>query len=195
MNKPAILILGQTRVGKSSIINYVLQKQVAETCSYKPKTKGIIAYEGESFYIYDTEGYEVAKTEKFEANINEWLSKIKPACIWYVISAAGVRVSEYDEKILNTLISNHKTALVFSKVDEVSAKQLKDLIDCLPQKLRKNLPIFKFNNVDIKRERFLFLKKILPKSVYEHFFVRYAYDNKNDINLIVLNALLEFSCF
>ena len=61
MQKPNLLVVGGTGVGKSSLINLVFGKEVARVGNGKPITKGIDRYEVNDFplVLYDAEGYEI----------------------------------------------------------------------------------------------------------------------------------------
>ena len=73
IKKPNILICGATGVGKSSFVNEVFGKNIAEVGTGKPITRHVIRYEDKelSVVLYDSEGYEIGKEkQKYYTNVN-----------------------------------------------------------------------------------------------------------------------------
>ncbi len=134
IQKPNILIAGATGVGKSSIINMVFGAGVAVVGTGKPITQKIDVYENDKVdvRIYDSKGYEVESNEsdEFLQNVVE-LAK-RPArpeeaihLVWYCISAAGGRVTDYDSKAINTFVnSGIPVAVIFTKADLATNEEI-----------------------------------------------------------------------
>lgn len=108
-SKVNIMVVGGTGVGKSSLINKVFGRELAETGSGEPITKGIVSYTYEGFpaVIYDTEGYEIINgsfdNSNFNKNILSEIKRLKEEKLkdqihlfWYCISATGHRITNYD---------------------------------------------------------------------------------------------------
>ena len=78
MNKGNVLVIGNSGVGKSTLINAVLGENVAKT-SFGPKgtTKEIFIYEGEPFNVIDTIGFEPSlfRNNKAIASVKSWSKK------------------------------------------------------------------------------------------------------------------------
>ena len=134
LKKPNILIAGGTGVGKSSIINMVFGKNVAQTGTGKPITQGIEVYESENVdvRIYDSMGYEIqsSRSDEFLQSVialakNFTTPERAIHLVWYCISAAGGRVTDYDLKAIKTFSDcNIPTAIVFTKVDQSNDEEI-----------------------------------------------------------------------
>ncbi len=114
--KARILLLGKTGVGKSSFINYFLDKEVAKTGIGNPVTSSMEAYEidvNETFGIevYDTKGIEV---ENAEAIVDEIMQEIKKRnhdmdvtnwfhTIFYCVSMNNARLEDYEINFINRM--------------------------------------------------------------------------------------------
>lgn len=132
MQKPNLLVVGGTGVGKSSLINLVFGKEVARVGNGKPITKGIDRYEVNDFplVLYDAEGYEItasgeADNGNFETNVIPELEKMNNKSlkeqihiVWYCISITNHRITDYDLKNIEYFIKhNMKIAVVFTQCD------------------------------------------------------------------------------
>lgn len=140
---PNILILGQTGVGKSSLINTIFEKNIAAVSNTKAQTRGFHVYSDKDVpvNIIDSEGYELEKSADFKKMIEEYLNlhfdeltkQIHLA--WYCISISSARVLPYDIDILKFLLEkNIPTCVVLTQCDNdtpegTTAAQLKKVID------------------------------------------------------------------
>lgn len=71
-----VLIVGKTGVGKSTLINAVYGKNVAEVGSGSPITQNIQEYKiDDKFSIFDTKGLEFKDYESIKCEIEERLRK------------------------------------------------------------------------------------------------------------------------
>lgn len=158
--KPVILVAGPTGAGKSTLINLVFGRKVAETGQGKPVTgydkegKPIPGhtdkFENEFVVLYDSKGYEHGETaqEDFSQEIEQFIDDKQrdPAkainIVWYCISAPNSRILDVDRKLLRFFRAKGiPTALIFTQVDCVSQDQL----DALTEEARtidSNIPIF-----------------------------------------------------
>lgn len=133
-----ILILGKTGVGKSSLLNYICEKQLAVAGAGKPKTgKGIYEYtatiNGQQVRIFDSWGIEAgSKTEEWENLLKTELEKrnaSKPPSEWfhsciYCIGSGGSRVEDIDAKIINMLASDgYNVAVILTKADQSTLEE------------------------------------------------------------------------
>lgn len=130
IEKPNIMVVGGTGVGKSSLVNQIFGSNVAKVGSGQPVTKGCHKYEYKSINIFDTEGYEIS----CDGNIdNSNFTKVVISEIerrrrmelkeqihlfWYCLSITNHRITDYDIyniKKLQELGVN--LAIVFTKCD------------------------------------------------------------------------------
>lgn len=128
------VIVGQTGVGKSTLINYLYGQQTAAVDIGKPVTKNgfhPIDFEinGLPVTLFDSWGLEVGK-------LDQWLQELKnefkdrgvdqPADKWfhsvfYCIQAGGARIQDRDITIIKTFIEqSYKISVVLTKCDQVS---------------------------------------------------------------------------
>ena len=150
------LVLGKSGVGKSSLLNYLFDRKVAETGAGRPVTQrkegstvGIYEFDpidkGEyKLCIFESWGIEADKSKDWldlihqkvdetdrELKINSWFH-----CVVYCISAKGARLEEFEvEDILKTL-QEKGIGLVFAltKSDMATADEIEGLKD----EIRKN---------------------------------------------------------
>ena len=80
INHLNIQIIGKTGVGKSTLVNSLLSKEVAEVNIGKPCTMETTCYQNEEKYpflrIYDTRGIEISQNFNIEALFNSTLKDI-----------------------------------------------------------------------------------------------------------------------
>lgn len=140
-----ILALGKSGTGKSSLLNYMLGKQIYETGIGRPVTKcGIFPRESRietlNVVFYDSFGIEAG-------NIETWKGIIKRAMIehgisqtpskWfhiilYCIQASGNRIESMDTEIINSFIhEGFHVIVVFTKADQLPKQQLDELTDVI----------------------------------------------------------------
>lgn len=143
IKRPNILLLGQTGVGKSSLVNTLFGDELAQVSHTKPETRGFHSYQDENIpvNIIDSEGYELAASEQFQESLSRYIDgnfaditkQIHIA--WYCISISSARVLPYDLDNLDYLLNTKKipTCVVFTQCDNDTpegdtAKSLKEVI-------------------------------------------------------------------
>ncbi len=113
VKRPNILILGQTGVGKSSLINVIFGKELANVSDTKPETHEFYMYSDPEILvnIIDSEGYELGNPEQFKQNLEKYISsrfaniEEQIHIAWYCISITSAKVLPYDLDNLDFLIS------------------------------------------------------------------------------------------
>lgn len=143
LKKPNILLAGMTGVGKSSLINMIFGEDCAVVGTGKPVTQKIDLYESPdtSVRIFDTKGYEFGEKadQEFYDNVVSLAKNPSDAekevhIVWYCISCANGRVTDYDLKALEEFHSaNIPVAVIFTKADSTNEEDLRELKSVLPQ--------------------------------------------------------------
>lgn len=126
-----VLIIGKSGVGKSSLLNYIFDKNIMETGTGRPVTrKGVFT---EKLKISDDFIINLSDTWGLEANkASEWQSLImeevkKHDCekvsewfhtIFFCISAKSARVEDFEKKIIKSLVDyGNKVIVVLTHAD------------------------------------------------------------------------------
>ncbi|WP_297204492.1 GTPase [uncultured Brachyspira sp.] len=140
-----LLVLGQTGVGKSSLLNALVGKKIEETGIGKPCTpEGIFPHEetidGKDVVIYDSWGLEVGKSDKWYNMIKEELkyrSVDKDMKDWYhsvtyCIQAGGAKIQDFDINIIKQFLEDKYNVIVaLTKADQLSEEKEKEFIEII----------------------------------------------------------------
>ncbi len=131
------VIVGQTGVGKSSLINYLYGKKIADSGVGKPVTKqGFHEIDFEinelPVRLFDSWGLEADQAETWmhdlekelkERSVNESADKWFHSA-FYCIQASGARIQDCDIKIIKKFIeNNYKISVVLTKSDLISEEE------------------------------------------------------------------------
>lgn len=130
-NRPKVTFLGRSNVGKSSLINSLVGKQLARSSSRPGKTVKLDFFlvQHKLFFV-DLPGYGFAKRSK------EALEHYRKLIAWYLfrsevvhklavlIMDAKVGLTDYDRESINLLTDNNiPFIIVANKVDKLSMSQ------------------------------------------------------------------------
>ena len=142
-----ILLLGQTGVGKSSLLNYIAGKELAEagiSSHIGGITRGINKYSvdinGQMCEVSDSEGLELSHSEYWLKLLNKELfnDTAKTAIsdwyhiVIYCIGANGGRVQDFELEILDRIIdSGYGTIIAFTKADLATEEELQSMINII----------------------------------------------------------------
>lgn len=112
-----VMILGKTGVGKSTLINNMFSKKVAETGTGRPVTTKIRKYELPEYplAIYDTPGLELSGENDVDNLLEQVIGEIQKGiksgnvseaihCIWYCVSTPSHRFEQAEVKFLQKLL-------------------------------------------------------------------------------------------
>ncbi|MCU0680181.1 MAG: ribosome biogenesis GTP-binding protein YihA/YsxC [Planctomycetes bacterium] len=131
--KPQIALIGRSNVGKSSVINSLVnQKDLARTSSYPGRTQEINLFLiNQAFYLVDLPGYGYAKLpgsvrDYIEDMINWYFfsSEYKQKKVILIIDA-NVGPTKNDLDMLHSLeIAEKETIVVANKIDKIKKSEL-----------------------------------------------------------------------
>ncbi|MBU3157641.1 YcjF family protein [Clostridium estertheticum] len=178
IKRPNILLCGATGVGKSSVINKVFGRNVAEVGSGQAVTRGITKYQDENLDInlYDSEGYEIGSIAQsdFHKNIIGFIDdqRIKSHNLseqihmaWYCISAGNKRITELDFEVIREIQKkNVKVAVLFTQIDSVDEEELNDISNTLQQGIN-NIESFNLSIYNEVPKEYLDWEKLMKWSV------------------------------
>ncbi len=119
-------MIGQTGVGKSTLINAIFRKPLATTGIGKPVTKVIQPFEDPDVPVtlYDTKGVELGDSKRSVIRDYKRLIAAKRKgppeehihLLWYCMDAGQTRVEDYDLEIMRALAEEVPVILVFTQV-------------------------------------------------------------------------------
>ena len=127
-NRPEFAFIGRSNVGKSSLINMLLnQHHLAKTSGRPGKTQLINHFlVNNSWYLVDLPGYgyaRVSKTqkEKFQSFITQYFKKREQLVCAFVLIDVRLEPQKIDLDFLAYLAENQiPMVMVFTKVDKIS---------------------------------------------------------------------------
>src|SRR4051794_9915226 len=147
-----ILVIGQTGVGKSTLINAIFRKPLATTGIGKPVTQVIQRFEDPSVPVtlYDTKGVELGDSKRsvirdykrLIARHRKGAAEEHIHLLWYCMDAGQTRVEDYDVEIMRELAEEVPVICVFTQViDDERADGLETAIGDANLQLVANHPI------------------------------------------------------
>ena len=146
-----LLIIGQTGVGKSSLINALVGKEIEKMGVGKPKiTKGIFNYEaeidGKKVIIHDSWGLEIGADEEWEKIIKNALkerSADKDIKDWfhsvtYCIQSGGLKIQDFDIKMIKLFMDKKYNVIVaLTKADQIGTAKREEFINIIKEEVKK----------------------------------------------------------
>ena len=147
-----LLILGQTGVGKSSLINALFGRKVAEFRPGPPVPieKGIKEYptelDGKKVNLFDTEGIEVDKVPKFKEMIDKALKERRVDkdikdwfhSVTYCIQAGGLKIQDFDIEIIKQFIDEgYNVIIALTKSDQLGKAKREEFIEIIKKEVKK----------------------------------------------------------
>lgn len=155
-----IAIIGQTGVGKSSLLNYLFgfdesSGSGAKTGIGRPVTKNgfhqfDVEVKGNRASVYDSWGLEVGKEAEWMQELDHELKKRgvdkAPAdwfhSVFYCIAAAGARIQDADIKIIKKLIDQkYQVSIILTKTDCLSEGEERDFISVIKSAFDHNISV------------------------------------------------------
>ncbi len=144
-DKPEFAFIGRSNVGKSSLINMLVnQKKLAKTSSTPGKTQLINHFLiNEEWYIVDLPGYGYAKVSKkdrkvFNKMITDYILKRENLFCLFVLIDSRHKPMQIDIDFI-TFLGESKIpfALLFTKADKLSSDELNINLDYYKKQLLK----------------------------------------------------------
>jgi GTP-binding protein EngB required for normal cell division len=136
--KVNVLITGITGAGKSSLINSIFDKDLAQTGVGKPITQHFQKYSSDTstINIYDSKGLEHGNHVSFIKSTKIFLDKHMVGknpihVVWYVINSAASRWHDFEEKICRSLFSDIPIIFILNKADLTTKRQQNALRKCI----------------------------------------------------------------
>ncbi|MGM0497886.1 MAG: ribosome biogenesis GTP-binding protein YihA/YsxC [Bacteroidota bacterium] len=129
---PEFGFIGRSNVGKSSLINMLLEKKsLAKTSQSPGRTRTINHFEiNEEWYMVDLPGYGYAKFSKQERQkimkfIKSYITESNELLNLFVLLDARIKPQQSDLKFMEWLgINQIPFAMVFTKIDKLSSSEL-----------------------------------------------------------------------
>ncbi|PMP87666.1 MAG: YihA family ribosome biogenesis GTP-binding protein [Desulfurella sp.] len=128
---PQFVFCGRSNVGKSSLINAILNQKIAKVSKTPGKTTTINVFlVDEKFYLVDLPGYGFAKRSKSMVNawqkpIENYLLNANMLRLIFLLIDTKISIMPSDEIFLNWLkYNNLSTVIVLTKIDKASQSHL-----------------------------------------------------------------------
>jgi GTP-binding protein len=151
MNLPEVAFLGRSNVGKSSVINSLLEAKIAKTSSTPGRTRAINFFEVRwagkpqpELIFTDLPGYGYAKisrevSEQWPGFIEPYLRTRSNLALCVALIDVNVPVQERDKQLLDFLRSIEREFLVVAtKSDRLSGNQLHNALRNLQQDISQS---------------------------------------------------------
>lgn len=172
MNTIKILLLGKTGVGKSSFINYFLEKDVAgigvgEPCTQKRTKYTLNEWEDCSIEIYDTKGLEVLDADNWSDEISRHLHEMSELdfferyqTIFYCISAKK-KIEIYELNAIKNIIESAEQPvhIILTHCDEIDCDVLDEREEYLRKNIADNICVYRITSVDKTKRNGTVIKK------------------------------------
>jgi GTP-binding protein EngB required for normal cell division len=208
-NSYNVVFVGQTGVGKSSLINYLYGEKIAEVGTGKPVTqKGFKSY---NFHIkelpvklFDSWGLEVGKETEWQEELAKELenrSVDNPPEDWfhtvfYCIDAASERIQNYDISIIKQFLDKkYKVVVVLTKSDLVSEDNEKQLKNVLVNEINSSLSVIPVCSEQKKTRSGIsetFGKEKIEDEAYKNFWISIKLRLPERCKKVVINKIDEW---
>ena len=196
IKKPNIMICGASGVGKSSLINDIMDLDKNSSGATvgeegRAETKGVKRYESASSTVnlYDSEGYEVdnvnSQKDFYYKEIISFIDKLRDEYpedmekhiheVWYCISAGNKRFYDTDRQLINTIQEkNVPVMIIVTKVDLSSEEELVQLRNEIHSQCpHVNCYTYSVNMKDAEEEQ-------IERFVQKEQIIKWAMDNLDD---------------
>ncbi|MBL0328403.1 MAG: YihA family ribosome biogenesis GTP-binding protein [Bacteroidetes bacterium] len=144
--KPEYAFIGRSNVGKSSLINMLVDRKDLAKTSGKPGKTQLINHFGinDSWYLVDLPGYGYAKVSKekrdiFQAYISEYILERKNLMCLFVLIDSRLEPQKIDLEFMDWCGEKQVPfVMVFTKTDKLSKKKTADNIAFYKEEMGKH---------------------------------------------------------
>jgi len=168
--RPKILFFGRSNVGKSSLINTILEQKLAKTSSTPGKTLSINYYLiDEKLLLVDMPGYgfaKVAKTESMRVRklISDFFQQVKNVRLAALLIDCRRGFLPQDLETLEQIIQNKFPVLtILTKSDKISFSEQKNLITQLHKNFGLRAISFSIKSASGKNEIWKYINKAIKE--------------------------------
>lgn len=162
--EPEFAFIGRSNVGKSSLINFLVDNKNVAPVSGKPgKTTQVFHYLVEdSWFLVDLPGYGYAKVSKERRGvwgemIENYILNRENLHTLFVLVDGGIPMQKIDAEFILWLLKEHvPISIVFTKIDKARQADLhilKSKYENLIMSAKYSLPMFFSTSVEKKRGR------------------------------------------
>lgn len=145
-NLPEYAFIGRSNVGKSSLINMLVNnRKLAKTSSKPGKTQTINHFIiNKNWYLVDLPGYgyaSISKTmrEKWQKMIHDYLTRRENLQLVFVLVDSRLEPQKIDLEFINNLGENGVPfAIIFTKTDKISTSKIQSNVQRFYNKLAEN---------------------------------------------------------
>ncbi|MBQ4558346.1 MAG: tRNA uridine-5-carboxymethylaminomethyl(34) synthesis GTPase MnmE [Clostridia bacterium] len=159
-NGTKLVIVGKTNVGKSSLMNALLNYDRAIVTDIKGTTRDILEenfeYKGVKFILTDTAGIRESDDIVENIGINKAKKSINDADLILFVVDTSEKLTKEDEEILNLLKNKENVLVIYNKID----------LDCKIDK--KDIPFKNIMEISAKNEKnILELKEKIYDTIFD----------------------------
>lgn len=142
---PEYAFIGRSNVGKSSLINMLVNQKIAKISNKPGKTKAINHFMiNNKWYLVDLPGYGFAKASKkmksdWTKNIKDYILYREQLTLLFMLIDSRHEPLSNDTAFINWLGENGVPfSIIFTKIDKISQTKLKSNIELYKKKLLEN---------------------------------------------------------
>ena len=172
---PEVIFIGRSNVGKSSLINALINRKNLAFTSKKPGFTKLLNYYNvdDTFYLVDAPGYGYAKTgkrtnEAFEVMMNNYFTDNTSLKMIYLLIDSRRELSVEDEEFLSFVLHlNLKVTIVFTKADKLN-QSMRAKAKNMYKKLFSDQPFDVFFTSSVAKENIDKLQNHIVQSVKDN---------------------------
>ena len=134
-NKPVVIFMGRSNVGKSSFLNRIAGESLARTSNTPGRTRGIVLFRSPEWFLADFPGYGFSKTQdkarpELVSKFLQWKNHHIRCVLFLIDVRRGVGPSD---ELAYTFLTKHvpdvRVCIVLTKGDKLFKKHDKEKIE------------------------------------------------------------------